>query len=245
MDTWLFLSEEGAAQPEGALTYTCPRAIDALLYAQGAMVARVRLTGMLIHVNDCVTSETYEVVALADASRTLHEFALYCAEQALERAVQCGAEPDSRCSRALELKRNWLDGHASRSDLMLAWAEVEAAAWEGVKKREEASRALLCGDKRSTAEAYALTSATIAALACAAAISDDPVRAATEAAAYAGGQGAAWEDQNAELDQRLMQTLEACNRLSCLTLPVVQPSFCLSEFSSTRTSTEPNSVSVR
>jgi len=64
---------------------------------------------------------------------TLHEFAVWCAEQALARVA-----PDPRSVRALEVKRAWLDGLVTDEELAdAAWAAAGtaagAAAWDAAE----------------------------------------------------------------------------------------------------------------
>jgi len=65
----------------------------------------------------------------ADATRTLHEFALWCAEQALSLVEN----PDPRSVEALRVKRLWLDREASDEELEAARAAARSAAWAAAK----------------------------------------------------------------------------------------------------------------
>ena len=56
----------------------------------------------------------------------LHEFACWCAVQALLREREAGREPDPRSWAAIEVKRQWLRGEATNSEL----AAARAAAWD-------------------------------------------------------------------------------------------------------------------
>src|SRR3990167_1844367 len=57
--------------------------LHALQYAPGPIVCRVRLWGDVMRADDKLVARHREVVAMADATRVLHEFAPWCAEQAL------------------------------------------------------------------------------------------------------------------------------------------------------------------
>src|SRR5690606_21058006 len=61
------------------------QALDALRYAPGPIVCRVRLAGEVVEGDDKAASTERTVLWMADATRTLHEFGLWCAEQALQR----------------------------------------------------------------------------------------------------------------------------------------------------------------
>ena len=86
------------------------------------------------------TSRT--VIAMADATRVLHEFACWCAERVLRRCWEAGQESDPRYWKAIEVKRAWLAGKATdeelatvREDLAAAalavWKAESAATWRG------------------------------------------------------------------------------------------------------------------
>ena len=96
------------------------RALDALWYAPGPIVCRVRLGGTILKDTDKLCASERTVLWWADATRTLHEFALWCAERALKAERKAGREPDPRSWRALRVKRAWLDGKASDQELHAA-----------------------------------------------------------------------------------------------------------------------------
>ena len=57
-------------------------------------------------------------------ARTLHEFACRCAEGALRKA----GVTDDRSWNAIRVKRLWIEGKATDTELAAAWAAAEAAA---------------------------------------------------------------------------------------------------------------------
>jgi len=105
------------------------RALDALRYAPGPIVCRVRMWGEMIKEADKICAREREVLWMADASRILHEFACDCAERALKLA----GVTDERCWKAIEAKREWLRGEASDEELSVAWTAARQAAWEAVE----------------------------------------------------------------------------------------------------------------
>lgn len=109
------------------------RAIDALFYAPGPIVCRVRLSGQVLRDEDkaCATERT--VLWLADATDVLHEFAVWCAERALERERAVGRDPDRRSWAALEAKRQWLRGEINEEQLAAALAAARAAARDAAR----------------------------------------------------------------------------------------------------------------
>ena len=102
------------------------RAIDALYYADGAQICRVKLGGEIVRERDKCCASSREVLWMADATRTLHEFACWCEERALTSERNAGREPDPRSWRAIAVKRAWLDGRATDAELDAA----RAAAWD-------------------------------------------------------------------------------------------------------------------
>jgi hypothetical protein len=66
---------------------------------------------------------------MADATRALHLFAIWCAVQALTYARR----PDPRSVEALQIKRLWLAGKATDEDLVGARKKAEAAVWAAKK----------------------------------------------------------------------------------------------------------------
>jgi len=104
------------------------RPLDALRYAPGAVVQRVRLTGEIVEQADKVVASERTCLWIADATRTLHEFAIWCGEQALREAQARRMAVDARSWHALEAKRQWLDGNVSDVDLATARAAAYAAA---------------------------------------------------------------------------------------------------------------------
>ena len=157
------------------------RAIDALNYAQGPWVSRVTLGGEIVpHDGDklCASERTHH--GFADATMVLHEFACWCAEQALKAERKAGREPDPRSWKAIKVKRQWMKGKATIEELDAAGA----AAWDAA------------GD---AARAAAGAAAWDAAWAAAGAAAWD----AAGAAAWA----AAWAAQNRKLESMLNKLL--------------------------------------
>ncbi|MDD5512099.1 MAG: hypothetical protein PHI12_15040 [Dehalococcoidales bacterium] len=107
--------------------------------------------------------------------RTLHEFAIWCAEQALALIET----PDPRSLRALEIKRAWLDGMATDDELAAAEAAAEAAA-------RDAARDAAWAAARAAAEAAARDAARD--------VARDAAWAAARAAAEAAARDAAPAD---------------------------------------------------
>ncbi len=105
------------------------RILDALKYALGAIVCRVRLGGNVLHDTDKMVGTQRKVLWAADATRVLHLFACDEAERALKRAKVA----DPRSWNAIMVKRKWLAGKASNRELdaagAAAWEAAMATAW--------------------------------------------------------------------------------------------------------------------
>ena len=98
------------------------RAIDALDYAPGAWVQRVECDGETIAEDDKLDCRERTCLWVADATRSLHEFAL----DEAERALALIESPEPRSVEALAVKRRWLDGDATDAEL----AAARDAAWD-------------------------------------------------------------------------------------------------------------------
>ena len=122
------------------------RAIDALQYAPGALVCRVECGGEIIHGDDKLACSRRRVVWMADATRTLHEFALWCAERALALVT-----PDPRSLEVLRVKRLWLDGQATNTELTAARDAALAAARDARDAARDAAWAAAWAAARDTA----------------------------------------------------------------------------------------------
>lgn len=118
--------------------HAASKAMDALEYAPGPVVCRVTLGGNLHHNNSLSAGSERTVVAMADATPVLHEFACWSAEQALH--LTGDAEPT--CRKAIETKRAWLRGEATDADLAAARAAARDAArdaaWAAARAAQEA-----------------------------------------------------------------------------------------------------------
>lgn len=118
------------------------RAIDALNYAPGSIACRVELSGEILEGDDKVCATERTVLKMIDATNVLHEFACWCAEQALLKEREAGREPDQRSWAAIEAKRKWLRGEITDSELEAARdAALAAAAQDDAMDAAWAARA--------------------------------------------------------------------------------------------------------
>ena len=140
--------------------HACLKPLDALRYTPGALVSLVQLGGTIIEEDDKHAASERTIIWMADATQTLHEFAIWCAEQALALIK----EPDPRSLAALETKRRWLRGKATDAELTAALAAALDAAGAAALAAAGAKAGDAAGAKAGAAE---LTAAWAAALAAA------------------------------------------------------------------------------
>ena len=128
------------------------RAIDALQYAPGTIVCRVRMSGDIVRGDDKLVATERTVLWMYDATRVLHEFGCCVAEAALLLADV----NDARSWRAVEAKRAWLRGEIDDMQLAAARAAARAAAWEAARDAaRDAARAAASSAARAAARAAA------------------------------------------------------------------------------------------
>ena len=101
----------------------CERVLDTLRYAAGTRLCRTYHSGRIVWEQNKLASRARAVLWMADATRVLHEFALWCAEQTLALVP----EPHPRLLQLLALKRAWLDGCVADDDLAATRGAVRAA----------------------------------------------------------------------------------------------------------------------
>ena len=135
---------------------------------------------------------------LIDA-RILHEFACWCAEDALSHVENA----DERSWNAIKVKRAWLRGEASDAELAVAWS----AAWSAARSAAEAAARSAAW---SAAEAAARSAAEDAARSAARSAAWSAARPAERPAAWSAAWSAAREQQVEHLKGMLMEE-EKCS----------------------------------
>ena len=100
---------------------------DALRYAPNdtTTISLVELGGSIIEDDGKCVASIRRHLAVANCERTLHEFAIWCAEQALALIDI----PDPRSLETLAVKRRWLDGNATDEELADARNDSGTATW--------------------------------------------------------------------------------------------------------------------
>ena len=173
------------------------RLIDALRYANGPIVCRVKIDGDVIEDDDKLCGRRRTVLWLLDATRILHEFACACAEDALALVER----PDARSVEAIEAKRKWLNDEITDEELAAAWDAAEAVAGNAALYAASAD-----------AEAVSWAAASACAWAAAWAAARDAASAAALASAWddarADARAAARDKQNERLTEMVMAAHE-------------------------------------
>lgn len=90
--------------------------ISVLIYAPGPVACRVEMSGDIKVGRDKLVARSRKYLAVADASRTLHEFGSWC----IQRGMQIEDITSNEIERCLELKRLWLDGSMTTTELKKA-----------------------------------------------------------------------------------------------------------------------------
>jgi|SRR5579885_624045 hypothetical protein len=131
-------------------------AMDALKYAPGPVVCRVRLAGKIVEDGDKACASERTCLWMADATEVLHRFACWCAAQALKAEEKAGRCVDARCWDAVKTKLRWLEGRASGEQVDAAWSAAavgdRSAAWMSAwAVALAADRSPACGAARSAA----------------------------------------------------------------------------------------------
>jgi len=154
--------------------------IDALRNAKGNFLSLCEVGGKIIEGDDEVVSSIRRHIAVGAIERTLHLFAIWCAEQALSLVDK----PDERSLQALAVKRLWMDSKATDDELARASAAAGAAAWDAARV------AVVAWDADAAAAAAVAWVAAWVADAARDAVGDEAV-AAARAAVWAGAGAAA------------------------------------------------------
>jgi hypothetical protein len=164
------------------------RAIDALQFAPGPVVCRVRIWGDVREEKDKLVGRHREVLWMADATEALHRMSVWAVRNTPlpDGRKAWDLLTDERSRRAIEVKELWIDGKATDAELDAARSAAWSAAWDA-------------------AWAAAWSAAWSAAWAATWSAAWD---AASEAASEA-----AWGAQNAELE-RLLLALEPAAAVS-------------------------------
>jgi hypothetical protein len=98
--------------------------IDALNFAPGSILRRTEHQGTIVGGSDKLASSERRVLWQVDATKILHLFACWCAEDALKDAKIA----DERSWNAIKVKKLWVDGKATDDELDAARVAARVAA---------------------------------------------------------------------------------------------------------------------
>jgi hypothetical protein len=140
------LTHKGKVMPCESGYHASVRAIDALRYAPGPFLARVRLSGTVKEhgspIDKYAASKRETLTEYVDVSDTLHRFACAVATTALDLVESGGGKVDVRSRRAIAVKLLWLEKKATNNELDAAmdaaWA-AWAAAWAAARAAGDAA----------------------------------------------------------------------------------------------------------
>jgi hypothetical protein len=106
------------------------RAIDAIKYAPGPVVCRVRCSGAMLDGSDKIVAQHREVLWMADANSILRLIATECVRKTplADGRTVSDLLTDPRSRNAVEVAERFAHGKATRQELAAARAAAEAAA---------------------------------------------------------------------------------------------------------------------
>ena len=107
------------------------RLIDALQYAPGALLCRVELGGKILRDTDKVVASERTVLSMFDATRTLHEFAVWCAREALAQVK----DPDKQRPTQRLARHPWPFLQAMPLSHRARWDAARAASRDAQNKK--------------------------------------------------------------------------------------------------------------
>ena len=108
------------------------RPIDALKYAPGPVVCRVRLGGTVIEDDDKCVASRRTVMWMANAERELRLFACWSVRNTplADGRTVWDLLTDKRSKTAVEVAEQYAGGLATDHELAAAWAAARATAWD-------------------------------------------------------------------------------------------------------------------
>ena len=130
------------------------RAYDALSYAPGPVICRVRLWGDVKRASDKLVARHREVLWMADASSDLRLWGCWCVRQVWHLLT------DERSRRAIEIAERFARGEASPEELDAASAAARAAASAAASAAARAAAWAAASAAASAAEADKARKAT-------------------------------------------------------------------------------------
>ena len=103
--------------------------LDALKYAPGPILRRVRCSGEIIKQNDKLVCRRRTEIWRYDCTRVLRLWACWCTRRALQRERDAGREPDPRSWVAVDVAERYAHGKATNDELSAAYSAARDAAY--------------------------------------------------------------------------------------------------------------------
>ena len=126
------------------------RPLDALEFAPGCILRRTEHRGTIVeHNDDKIASSERRALWQIDATKLLHLFACWAAENALKDAKVT----DERCWKAIKIKRQWLGKKATDEELAAASAAASSAASSAASAAASAAARAACDAARAARDA--------------------------------------------------------------------------------------------
>lgn len=142
---WQVGEERTIAEPErivicGYGYHSSSSLWDALKYAPGSIATVVEIGEPVASEPDKYVSASRKLLVAVNIEQELRQFAIDCAERALNRERDKGREPDSRSWAAIEAAKAYLRGEITPAELAAARDAARAAAcdaaWDAARAAE-------------------------------------------------------------------------------------------------------------
>jgi len=115
--------------------------LDAIMYAPGSIICRVKLGGRIIEGTDKCVASRRTVLWMADASRELRLFGCWCVRnvELADGLKVWDLLTDERSKTAVEVAERYVDGLATGKELIVARAAALVAAWHAARAARDAA----------------------------------------------------------------------------------------------------------
>ncbi len=112
------------------------RPLDALYYAPGPIICRVRLGGTIIEYNDKCVASRRTVLWMQNIEKELRLFACWCVRNTPlgDGRVVWDLLTDKRSRNAVKVAEQYAIGEAAADDLRAAWVKAGIAAWGAARE---------------------------------------------------------------------------------------------------------------
>ena len=111
--------------------------LDAMKYAPGPILRRVRCSGKIIEQNDKLVCRRRTEIWRYDCTRVLRLWACWCTRRTLQRERDAGREPDPRSWVAVDVAERYAHGKATDDELSAAYSAAWDAAYSAARDAAE------------------------------------------------------------------------------------------------------------